>query len=432
MPLTPLAVVVVAALATATATPAPVVVSTTATPASAALASAAAGSSCGWRVAAQRLAQDLAAQPATATDSRVAAIRSALAHAGITSTAAPACGTSGTSPGPADSVSGRAGGTDSGSGGTRAGDGGTGTGTANPAPGSPTAPGPDATMPRPDHVVVVVEENEDASAIVGSSQAPYLTQLAAQGANFTHARAETHPSQPNYLALFSGDQQGVSDDSCLGRLAAPNLGSALLAAGKGFVGYSEDLPQAGFTGCSTGKYAQKHSPWATFSNVPAGSNQPWTAWPTDYTQLPAVAFVTPNLCNDMHDCGVGAGDSWLKTNLAGYASWAATHNSWLIVTWDEASTSSPDNAIATLITGAGIRPGRYDEPIDHYSLLRTIGDAFGLPPIGQAASATPITGIWGSAPAAAPGVSTSTGSDGSTGNTSTAGSSAAGASGQGG
>jgi len=388
---TPLAAALAAvALATATATSPPALAPTATTPASALLAAAAAGSTCGWREAAQRLAQDLAAQPATATDPRVAVIQSALAKAGITSTASPACGTSGTSP--------------------------------TPGPGSPTAPGPAGATQRPDHVVVVVEENEDAAAIVGSSQAPYLSQLAAQGASFTHARAETHPSQPNYLALFSGSQQGVSDDSCLGRLAAPNLGSELLAAGHSFVGYSEDLPRAGFTGCTSGKYAQKHSPWANFSNVPASSNQPWTAWPTDYAQLPAVAFLTPNLCNDMHDCGVPAGDSWLKTNLAGYATWAAAHNSWLCVTWDEASTSSPDNSIATLITGAGIRPGRYDEPIDHYSLLRTIEDAFGLAPTGQASSATPITDIWGSAPAAAPGASNApiTGSAGSTGDTGSA------------
>ncbi len=263
-----------------------------------------------------------------------------------------------------------------------------------------------AAVPRPDHVVVVVEENEDASAIIGSPAAPYLTQLAGQSASFTNAHAETHPSQPNYLALFSGDEQSVSDDSCVGPFSAPNLASELLAAGKSFVGYSEDLPQGGFTGCTAGKYAQKHSPWATFSNVPSASNQPWNAWPTDYTQLPAVAFVTPNLCNDMHDCGVAAGDGWLQANLAGYAGWAATHNSWLIVTWDEASDSSPGNTIATLISGAGVRPGQYNQKIDHYSLLRTLEDAYSVHPLGNAAVADPITGIWTPTP---PDASTTTG-----------------------
>jgi acid phosphatase len=262
---------------------------------------------------------------------------------------------------------------------------------AAPTPGVVS---PRQAVPRPDHVVVVVEENEDASAIVGSADAPYLTSLAGQGANFTDAHAETHPSQPNYLALFSGDQQGVTDDRCLAPIPAPNLGSELLAAGKSFVGYSEDLPQAGFTGCRSGRYAQKHSPWAAFSTVPAAANQPWTAWPADFGQLPDLAMVTPNLCNDMHDCGVAAGDRWLKDNLAGYANWALTHNSWLIVTWDEASGSAPDNSIATMIVGAGIRPGPVSDRIDHYSLLRTISDAFGVRPLGRSAAADPITGIW--------------------------------------
>ncbi|MCW2717087.1 MAG: hypothetical protein JWR81_909 [Pseudonocardia sp.] len=285
--------------------------------------------------------------------------------------------------------------------------------TAPTAP-TPTAPTPavpvptrtkavPAAVPTPDHVVVVVEENEDASAIIGNKAAPYLTSLAARSATFTHARAETHPSQPNYMALFSGGQQGVSDDSCVGRLSAPNLGSELLAAGKSFVGYSEDLPRAGFTGCTSGRYAQKHSPWTAFADIPAASNQPWTAWPADYAQLPTVSWVTPNLCDDMHDCGVASGDRWLEANLAGYLSWAATHNSWLIVTWDEASDSSPDNGIATMVAGAGVRPGRYAEQIDHYSLLRTIENAYGLQPLGDSATAEPITDIWAPAASSAAG-----------------------------
>lgn len=273
---------------------------------------------------------------------------------------------------------------------------------ATPAAASVTGAPPTTTgssgVPHPDHIVVVTEENEDASSVLDGDSAPFLDSLATRGANLTAMTAETHPSQPNYLAMFSGDMHGVDDDSCLHRLDAPNLASELLAAGKTFVGYSEGLPRAGFTGCTGGDgYAQKHSPWAAFGNVPASANQPWSAWPKDLSQLPSVAFVTPNLCHDMHDCDVATGDDWLRENLGTYATWAQTHNSWLVVTWDEASDSSPDNRIATLIVGEGIKPGDDDEPADHYRLLRTITDAEGIPPIGQAASIRPLTGIFGTA-----------------------------------
>ena len=114
--------------------------------------------------------------------------------------------------------------------------------------------------------------------------------------------AETHPSQPNYLALFSGDTQGVDDDTCPLTFSGPNLASELIAAGYTFAGYSEDLPGTGYTGCRAGGYARKHSPWTDFTNLPAGVNQPLSAMPADYDALPTVSFVIPNLCHDMHDC----------------------------------------------------------------------------------------------------------------------------------
>jgi len=251
-----------------------------------------------------------------------------------------------------------------------------------------------AGLPRPDHVVVVIFENEDARDVVGAAEAPYLTELASAGASFTDAHAETHPSQPNYLALFSGSTQGVDDDSCPQTLSGPTLASELLAAGHTFVGYSEGLPKAGFTGCTAGRYARKHNPWVNFADLPSSVNQPFTALPADWSALPTVSFVVPDLCNDMHDCGVAAGDRWARDHLPGYLRWATAHNSLLVVTFDE-DDGSKDNHIATTIVGAGVRPGPSDQRIDHYSLLRTFTDMYGLAPIGQAGQRAPITGIWG-------------------------------------
>jgi len=268
------------------------------------------------------------------------------------------------------------------------------TALASHAEDAPAAAALVSAVPRPDHVVVVLFENKAYNQIIGSSQAPYFNSLASQGAKFTQSFARTHPSQPNYIALFSGTRQGVSDDSCPQSFPSEvNLGSQLIAAGLTFKGYSEGLPSTGYTGCSTGKYRRKHNPWVNFGNVPAASNVAYSTFPTDYTKLPTVSFVIPDMCSDMHDCSIGTGDTWLKNNLDAYAQWAKTHNSLLIVTFDEDNQSSV-NQITTLFVGQRVKRGSYSEQINHYSVLRTIEDAYGLTPINNAATATPITDVW--------------------------------------
>jgi hypothetical protein len=253
---------------------------------------------------------------------------------------------------------------------------------------------PQMSVYRPDHVLIVVFENKAFSHEVGNTHAPYLNSLLARSAVFTQSYAITHPSQPNYLALFSGSTQGVTSDRCLHRFhGVPSLGSQLIAAGFTFTGYSEDLPYAGYRGCTDGRYAAKHNPWVNFDTVPDSANQPYSAVPTDYTQLPTVSFVIPDLCNDMHDCGTAAGDSWASANIEPYLQWAQTHNSLLLITYDE-DDKSAGNHILTVIAGQDIRPGQYAQRITHYSVLRTLEDLFGLQPLGHAAEAEPITGIW--------------------------------------
>jgi phosphatidylinositol-3-phosphatase len=248
-------------------------------------------------------------------------------------------------------------------------------------------------VPRFDHIVVVVLENHAYSQIVGSSSAPYLNSLADRAAVLTRSYAITHPSQPNYLALFSGSTQGLTDDSCPHNYSGPNLATALVGAGASFVGYSEDLPATGYTGCSAGAYARKHNPWVDFGALPTTMNQPLTAFPEDLSRLPTVSFVIPNLDNDMHDGTVARGDRWLRTHLGAYADWSTAHNSLLVITADE-DDKSHDNRIATLFVGAHVRPGRYRERSDHYDLLATLLAGNRLAPFGQAAQAAPITAVW--------------------------------------
>ncbi|MFE1885230.1 alkaline phosphatase family protein [Streptomyces diastatochromogenes] len=253
-------------------------------------------------------------------------------------------------------------------------------------------------LPTPDHVVVVVMENHSYSQVIGSSSAPYINNtLKAGGANLTQSFGLTHPSEPNYYMLFSGSNQGRTDDSCVpvGSISAPNLGSELIAAGKTWKSYNESLPSQGSTVCSSGNYAQKHNPWFGFSNVPTNTAMTFAQFPTDYTTLPKVSFVVPNLCSDMHDCSVSTGDTWIQNNLGAYATWAQTHNSILVVTFDEDNKQS-GNRIPTVLYGQHVTPGSSTATTyNHYNVLRTVEDLAGLTThAGNAATASDIAGIW--------------------------------------
>jgi hypothetical protein len=311
-----------------------------------------------------------------------------------------------------------------------------------------------APLPRPDHVVIVIFENKSYSQIIGNSAAPNINALAAEGANFVNAPADPnaatsgshalrHPSQPNYLELFSGNNQGVLQDGRPGTSSeplspplpfnTPNLAASLIAAGLTFTTYAESLPSVGFNGDAftsnpaQNQYERKHNPVANWQaadapsnhHVPPAVNQPFSAFPTDasgYAALPTVAFVVPNEQNNMHDGSIAQGDAWLKTQiLDGYYQWAKTHNSLLIVTFDEDATNTVSNQIVTIFAGALIKPGNYFEtninppdtrPPDgglitptgtamtHYNVLRTVEEMYALAPIGGSTNTPPITDVW--------------------------------------
>ena len=294
-----------------------------------------------------------------------------------------------------------------------------------------------STLPVYDHIVIVVEENKDFEQILGGRfDAPYISKLAAEGATFERMFAEEHFSQGNYFWLFSGSNQNVGFLDQVPSKAnhpdhpfkASNFGDQLIRKGLSFKGYSESLPNIGSTvdidppNCRADQciYARKHVPWISFANVPNGttvatsSNLRFVDFPTDYTTLPTVAFVIPDLNHDMHngkpDQSIPAGDRWLQQNLDGYYQWAKTHNSLLIVTFDENDDQSGyygltnpligpnprysprhnrllrdiQNRIVTIFAGAHIKPGWYAEGkgITHVNILRTIEAMYGLPKSG--------------------------------------------------
>lgn len=258
------------------------------------------------------------------------------------------------------------------------------------------------TLPKPDHIVIVVEENKAYSQIIGSNSTPYINTLANDpySVNFTRSYATTHPSQPNYLDLYSGWKQGVTDDNNPANdpFTTPNLGRQLIDAGKSFATYSQSLPYTGYNGTTWGAYARKHNPAANWmgtgrNQISPQTNKPFSEFPADYSKLPTVSFVIPNLNRDMHDGTIAEADRWLKDNLDGYIQWAKTHNSLFILTFDE-DDDKHSNHITTIFCGPMVRAGNDTITINHYRLLRTIEDMYGLPYAGNAANVKPITNCW--------------------------------------
>lgn len=272
-------------------------------------------------------------------------------------------------------------------------------------------------IPRFDHVVIVVEENHGYDEVIGSANAPFINELAGGGALFTNSHGVGHPSQPNYLVLYSGSTQGVTDDRCLENetpYTTPNLGAALIAGGYTFRGYAQTMPSTGFMECAYlssnltvgNLYARKHTPWVNWlgtgtNTIPASFSLPMTAFPKDFNKLPTVAFVVPDMDYDMHNIGlpgdaaaIKRGDQWLKDNIAAYAEWAKAHNSLLIVTFDEDDYQpGKQNHIPTIFYGAKVAGGKYGEAINHYNVLHTMETIYHLP-IVDTVSAEPVASIW--------------------------------------
>ena len=248
------------------------------------------------------------------------------------------------------------------------------------------------------HIVVVVMENHNYNEIAGNPQAPYINSLMAGGANLTNFTASTHPSQPNYFALYAGSTFGTTDDNQYSE-PDPTLYTVLHGAGLTFTGY---VDQGG------GGSDFNHDPWVSF---PEGRSvqTDFTSFPAlfpsgDYSSLPAVSYVIPSVTNDMHNGTIAAGDSWLQANLAGYAQWALTNNSLLVVVWDENNDESgapvdPSNQVPAILYGANVVPGNYNTAYNDYNLLSTITGAFGLTGPNNAATAAPIE-VFGATPVA--------------------------------
>ena len=269
--------------------------------------------------------------------------------------------------------------------------------------GAPAAAKPRPSVPPFKHVLVVVFENKERDEITGSAAAPTFASLAHRYAALTGYTGVAHPSLPNYLALVSGSTHGITDDCTDCRVSGASLADTLSAAGKTWKTYAEGLPSVGSTDASAGRYAKKHDPFLYFTHV---LDRPqWLARVVPYTQLradvrarrlPDFSLVVPDLCNDMHDCSVDTGDRWLKENIVPLLASPALAGGVVFVVFDEGrSSTGGGGSVAALAAGPAVKRGTtFKSAANHYSLLRTVEQAWDLPLLGRSAHVLPITGIW--------------------------------------
>jgi len=247
------------------------------------------------------------------------------------------------------------------------------------------------------HVIVVVMENHSYNEVRGL---PYLSGLIARSSSFSQSFAVTHPSEPNYIALWAASTLGVTNDDCPAPgspFTAENLGHACEAAGLTWKAYCENLPAPGSPDCSStdGLYRRKHAPWPNFSNLNHLNEVPYTQLAADIVHgaLPVLAFVIPNMCDDMHDCSTTVGDTWLSNNLPAMSSGVGPKGL-AILSCDQDDKSSLNN-ILTVFAGPLVKVGYVSSrTITHYTVVRTICDALGLRAFGLAASESAVSDVW--------------------------------------
>lgn len=260
------------------------------------------------------------------------------------------------------------------------------------------APAVPEHVPRLAHVVVIVLENHDENAVVGSASAPAFNRFSRAGATLADYHGVSHPSLPNYLALASGSTQGITSDCTACTVRAASLAD-LLPPGD-WKTYAEGLPAPGWDGAEAGTYVKKHDPFLYFRRVSRDAALrrrivPLRDLSADLRTraLPRFALVIPDLCHDMHSCPVAAGDRWLARFLPRLLRSRSFEGGAAFVIFDEGVTGTRVPAFAI---GPAVRPGTtFALHTDHYGLLRTIEQGLGLRPLlGHARGAQAIGTIW--------------------------------------
>jgi phospholipase C len=239
-------------------------------------------------------------------------------------------------------------------------------------------------------VFVIVMENRGYADAMAQ---PYTAQLASKFAVATSYFAISHPSLPNYLALTSGSTWGIEDDN-YHVLPQGGIGHQLTQHGIPWRAYMESMT----AGCrdSPGPYALKHNPFAYYGGACPANVVPLTQLDADLAgSTPRFVWITPNLCNDGHDCSSKLADDYLQGLVPKIlASEAWRTGGVLFLTWDE-DDGNADNRVPLIVASQDLTVHSTSKRHDHYSTLATIEDRLGVPRLGAAAQAAPLTELFG-------------------------------------
>jgi phosphatidylinositol-3-phosphatase len=289
--------------------------------------------------------------------------------------------------------------------------GGCGTGgSANAASAAESAPPTRAKVPAAvpgSHAFLIVLENHEYGEALGPEGAPYLKRLAREGAVPSNYFARRHPSLPNYLALLGGSTFGIEEDCTSCRASGPNLATQLQAAGVSWRAYLGGMPRPCFRGAEVGLYAKRHNPFMYFPSISTNpalcrNDVPETALESDLANesLPEFAWISPNLCDDAHNCDLGSSDRYLASLVPKLRRHLGP-GGLLVITFDEGTSEegccgASGGRIATILVGPQVRrgakvPGNYTE----YALLATLEERFGLPRLRAAKSAPTLAAAFG-------------------------------------
>ena len=255
------------------------------------------------------------------------------------------------------------------------------------------------TIPAFNHVFIVVEENTDYASVTSSSM-PYLDSLAGAYGLATQYYADTHPSIGNYFMMTVGDTI-TNNDSYAQTVGSDNIVRHLVAGGKTWKAYAEDLPSVGDTtvDLDNGTYASRHNPVVYLTDVHDNATQaqnvvPFTQFASDlsgYT-FPNYSFIVPNLCDDAHDCSLSTADAWLQTNIDPLVrSSAFQQDGLLLILFDESGSDNTNGGgrIFGAVVGSKVKRGYQSTTLyQHASTLRLTAKVLGLASFpNQAASA---------------------------------------------
>ena len=252
------------------------------------------------------------------------------------------------------------------------------------------------------HIIIVVEENTDYASVIGTTAMPYLNGLVSQYGLATQYYANTHPSIGNYMALSTG-QVLTNDDSQTPTsfpVSVDNIVRELVAAGRTWKAYAEDLPSVGYTSGNTGNYAVRHNPLAYMTDVQNSSTQvqnlvPFTQFASDLASgnLPDFSFIVPNLCDDAHNCSITTADTWLQANIDPLIKSALFQkDGLLIITTDESEADNTNGGgrVVTVLVSPFAKAGYQSTTLyQHQSTLRLMLGGLGVTVFPGAAASAP-------------------------------------------